>query len=176
MIAIPTVYAGVQMRARMEARFAKWCDVHKMKWVYEPEGYICNGQRYLPDFYLPEIMCFVEVKPLAFIHEAYKMEAMANTSEMCDHDFLVVDMSDGFTPLKWFERCDDPRYPNPLGKSVHVGELLLVNWCRKCLGMVLIGHGGWECRRCGEYDGNAHLIAWIDPHTGEENHSARRVS
>jgi len=168
MIAIPTVYSGVQMRSRMEARFAKWCDDHKMKWQYEPEGYVCNGQAYLPDFYLPEIMCFVEVKPIAFIHEAKKMEAMANASEMWNHDFLVVDMSDGFTPIKWFERGDDP-----MGKSVHFGEDVLVNWCRKCLSMVLVGYGGWDCRRCGEYDGNSHLIAWIDPHTGEEKHSAR---
>jgi hypothetical protein len=163
MIAIPTVYAGVQMRSRMEARFAKWCDDHKLKWLYEPEGYISNGQCYLPDFYLPEIRCFVEVKPLIFAQESLKMENMANERSLWDHDFLVVDMSDGFRPIKWYER-EWTRDHGKFGRcSRHSGDNINVAWCRKCLGMILVGDNSFKCPRCGEHDGDQHLI-WKDPH------------
>jgi hypothetical protein len=162
---IPTKHSGVWMRSRQEARFAEWCDAHKMKWLYEPEGYACDGQAYLPDFYLPEILCFVEVKPLAFIHEAAKMRAMANAADMWNHDFLVVDMSDGFKPLKWYERND---YEDHERRAPHIEDEIAVCWCKKCLSMVLRGDSGWDCRRCGAYDGDHHLFQFHDPHTEKE--------
>jgi hypothetical protein len=60
---IQTIYNGYRFRSRLEARWAVFFDAIGMKYEYEPEGYdLGDGVRYLPDFYLPEVHCFAEVK------------------------------------------------------------------------------------------------------------------
>lgn len=44
--AIPTVYKGIQMRSRLEARWAAFFDFYQLKWQYEP--FDCDG--WIPDF------------------------------------------------------------------------------------------------------------------------------
>jgi len=60
-----TEYAGVVMRSRLEADFARHLDANRIVWRYEPAVYGPPGHGYLPDF---EILGrlerhFVEVKP-----------------------------------------------------------------------------------------------------------------
>ena len=61
--AIETEYRGYQFRSRTEARYAVLVDAAGIVWQYEAEGFDLNGARYLPDFFLPELKTFVEVKP-----------------------------------------------------------------------------------------------------------------
>jgi len=61
--AIETKYNGCFFRSRLEARWAVWFDAMKIKWVYEQQGWDIDGERYLPDFRLPEDDVFVEIKP-----------------------------------------------------------------------------------------------------------------
>lgn len=60
-----TSYQGYLFRSRTEARWAVFFDALGIKWEYEKEGYNLTGLRkwYLPDFWLPEINLFAEVKP-----------------------------------------------------------------------------------------------------------------
>jgi hypothetical protein len=61
---IETVYKGYRFRSRLEARWAVFFDALSMRWDYEPEGYtLRDGTRYLPDFFLPDVGMWVEVKP-----------------------------------------------------------------------------------------------------------------
>lgn len=60
--AIQTEYAGYLFRSRLEARWAVFFDTLGFKWSYESEGFEGGGARYLPDFYLQDIGCWVEVK------------------------------------------------------------------------------------------------------------------
>jgi hypothetical protein len=61
--AIETNYKGYKFRSRLEARWAVFFDTAEIKWEYEPEGFeMSNGQRYLPDFYLPEEQAYFEIK------------------------------------------------------------------------------------------------------------------
>lgn len=63
MKAIPTTYSGTSFRSRLEADFAAHFDALGLAWDYEPEGFeLDNGMRYLPDFWLPQIRAWVEVK------------------------------------------------------------------------------------------------------------------
>lgn len=69
--ALVTEYAGVRFRSRLEARTAVFMDSVNIKWKYEvftcrfpPE---CDKSSYTPDFFLPELQLFVEIKP-AFPH------------------------------------------------------------------------------------------------------------
>jgi hypothetical protein len=60
---LETLYQGVKFRSRLEARWAVFYDNIEMPWFYEPEGYkLKNGVCYLPDFYLPVLKSFVEIK------------------------------------------------------------------------------------------------------------------
>ncbi|MFG2046055.1 hypothetical protein ACGFIW_01325 [Micromonospora sp. NPDC048935] len=60
---IETRYAGCRFRSRLEARWAVFFDHLDIRWQYETEGYnLSNGDRYLPDFYLPTLDQWVEVK------------------------------------------------------------------------------------------------------------------
>lgn len=62
---IPTRHAGVTFRSRLEARWARFFDALGLRWEYEPQGFqLPSGDCYLPDFWLPGICCYVEVKPV----------------------------------------------------------------------------------------------------------------
>lgn len=63
MKAIQTEYNGYKFRSRLEARWAVFFDEAGIKYQYEPEGFeMQDGTRYLPDFYLPDLDLWVEVK------------------------------------------------------------------------------------------------------------------
>lgn len=60
---IPTEYAGHSFRSRLEARWAVFFDsLLEMPWHYEPEGFQLTSRRYLPDFWLPTLRMWVEIK------------------------------------------------------------------------------------------------------------------
>jgi hypothetical protein len=59
---IETRYNGRRFRSRVEARWAVAFDHLGLKYDYEREGYDLDGNWYLPDFHLPEIDCWIEVK------------------------------------------------------------------------------------------------------------------
>jgi hypothetical protein len=60
---IKTKYAGHFFRSRLEARWAVFFDSLKVRWEYEKEGFNLDGTWYLPDFYLPHLDLWVEIKP-----------------------------------------------------------------------------------------------------------------
>jgi hypothetical protein len=60
---IPTIYAGISFRSRLEASYAATFDSIGLRWQYEPEGYVLSdGTWYLPDFYLSSARAWLEVK------------------------------------------------------------------------------------------------------------------
>lgn len=61
--AIPRTYAGVRFRSTLEADWAYNLDLLSISWQYEPEGVqLPSGSYYRPDFYLPDISTWLEVK------------------------------------------------------------------------------------------------------------------
>lgn len=63
MKAIETFYHGYHFRSRTEARWAVFFDALNVPYRYEMEGYDLDRVWYLPDFWLPQQKCWVEVKP-----------------------------------------------------------------------------------------------------------------
>ncbi len=60
---IQTRYKKCFFRSRLEARWAVFFDAIGIPWEYEKEGYkLSDGTWYLPDFWLPSMSCFFEVK------------------------------------------------------------------------------------------------------------------
>jgi hypothetical protein len=61
--AIETRYKGCRFRSRLEARWAVFFDTLGVEWEYEQQGFTLPKRRkYLPDFWLPGMKHFVEVK------------------------------------------------------------------------------------------------------------------
>lgn len=61
--AIETVYRGYRFRSRLEARWAVCFDTLDIAYEYEPQGFDLGGVPYLPDFYLPDLRWWIEIKP-----------------------------------------------------------------------------------------------------------------
>jgi len=107
---IQTKYARCLFRSRLEARWAVFFDLMGIEWEYEPEGYVLSdGIWYLPDFWLPTLKLWVEVKPScgASKEEINKIELLScggewATSLFCGqpnswHEsfFFAFDFTDG---------------------------------------------------------------------------------
>lgn len=62
---IPTPHGGVLFRSRLEARWAIFFDTLGLKWEYETQGFVSEGQRYLPDFAVFAALgtLWAEIKP-----------------------------------------------------------------------------------------------------------------
>lgn len=80
---IETYYNNYKFRSRLEARWACFFDAAKIKYEYEYAGWNLHGTYYLPDFWLPELDCWVEAKgtDLTFDPIAYKKLATLTTQE-----------------------------------------------------------------------------------------------
>ncbi|MFJ3878020.1 hypothetical protein ACIPW5_11230 [Streptomyces sp. NPDC090077] len=74
----PTVYASTTFRSALEASWAATLDNLGIDWEYEPELVtLPSGTRYLPDFHLPAIGTWLEVKGdgVPRIEKAYEYAA-----------------------------------------------------------------------------------------------------
>lgn len=60
---IPTMYKGVTFKSRLEARWAVFFDYLGIVWFYEFEGFQLLSGWYVPDFWLPDLNCWIEIKP-----------------------------------------------------------------------------------------------------------------
>jgi hypothetical protein len=87
---IETHYRGYRFRSRLEARWAVYFDTIGLHWQYEREGYRLTNPfkgpwlrhpesiSYFPDFWLPQVSRFAEVKPFPFEGlEFYKAALLA---------------------------------------------------------------------------------------------------
>ena len=62
--AIETIHNGYRFRSRLEARWAVFMDSLSLEYEYEKEGYDLDKLGwYLPDFWLPGLNCWLEIKP-----------------------------------------------------------------------------------------------------------------
>lgn len=87
--AIETEYAGYRFRSRLEARWAVFLDHLGVQWEYEAQGYETAGGRYLPDFWLPEIGIWAEVKGVMTRPDLAKI--MRAIFDLRDYDGATAD-------------------------------------------------------------------------------------
>lgn len=72
----PTIYNGIRMRSRLEARWAAQFDEHKdlgwiFDWQYEPRCFANKTGEYLPDFRIERNdgqPVYIEIKPFSYLH------------------------------------------------------------------------------------------------------------
>lgn len=101
--AIETEYKGYRFRSRLEARWAVVFDSLDVKWEYEPQGFeLSDGTYYLPDFYLPDLKTWVEVKGEMTEEDQHKISQFAADLEHGERLWVVRKIPD-----EDFEDYDD---------------------------------------------------------------------
>jgi hypothetical protein len=60
---IETKWHGYRFRSRLEARWAVWLYSLGVRFEYEREGFQMGSYCFLPDFFLSDYSCYLEVKP-----------------------------------------------------------------------------------------------------------------
>lgn len=155
---IPTLYRGVMMRSRSEARWAAFFDELRWPWIYEPQD--LDG--YIPDFALlfANGSLLVEVKGHATdLEELLAFERKVERSGW-RREALIVGCSpweiESAQPLLgWF------------GERETIAGSLEWSWgdarlfeCLSCGSTsILAAAGSWHCRVCGDGHGNEHVGA-----------------
>ena len=159
--AIPTKYKGIKFRSKMESLFAKWCDKNKQKWLYEPEGFVLKGECYLPDFYLPDSKMIIEIKPLFFIKETHKFDMIFNSEEFSNFGLVVIEMTPNLSVIKYSEPAlDESKEDSSMGRHWDSREEChSIGFCYDCGAFNICGHGVWDCKACGYYDGDCTVTA-----------------
>jgi hypothetical protein len=140
---IETNYKGYLFRSRIEARWAVFFDSLGVVFEYEKEGYQLRNMRYLPDFWLPQQDCWVEIKgqqPTEL--EEHRASLLAKYTQKKVYLFA------GAIPL--------PNNPDDMGSAVSYfegednGEVITDEpywWCEcPTCGLVGICFSGWISR------------------------------
>lgn len=158
---IPTAYRGVKFRSRLESQWAQMFDAHGVVWAYEGEGYDLGGVAYLPDFYLPEIRTFVEVKGFLDAASVDKILRLADAvgAGRDPEEHPNYDQREMSRPLVVVAESPVGRAYSIEGGMRWEPETVWFAHCRHCNGWwFMMGVGYWGCRRCGAYEeSRAHI-------------------
>lgn len=95
---IETKYKGYKFRSRLEARWAVFFDKMEIEFQYEPEGFKLKSGWYLPDFWLPQVKMWAEVKQNEFNEKEYCLAY--DLSEFTDRPCLMLIGEPDFKPYK----------------------------------------------------------------------------
>ena len=141
---IPTMYRGVLMRSRTEARWAALFDELGWDWSYEP----IDLPGWIPDFVLrlPHAPLLVEIKSTS---EGFK-DAMAKADRSGHKGEIVLLGCDlGFLTkghIREDYRGEACWYQVDFFECLSCGQPSIKSF-----------EGSWRCRVCGVYHGNAHV-------------------
>jgi hypothetical protein len=142
---VPTSYNGQEFRSRFEARIAFWLDGLKIKREYEPKSFILkNGVMIWPDFYLPELKTWLEVKGSLQPFDLVNFEKFV--TENNTYEAMIITPTNGF----WFSNHD----------TGGLRQELRGHKCKSCGSWFFCGDVGvYSCRHCGFHEGG-HTDLW----------------
>ena len=146
---LPTTYKGINMRSKMEARTAYILDQLELDWKYEPKSFMLkNGMSYIPDFYIPELDTWVEVKGV--MEEKDKKQIEQFNEE--EHEILLL-MEDKayFYEATRFDNDDEDDTAYMVGEK----QEIQLGHCSRCDSYFFCGTlGSFHCRQCGFHNGD----------------------
>lgn len=80
------IYNGIKLQGTYELKFAIWCDKNSIKWQRNRQGfeyfYLNKIHKYFPDFYLPDLDEYVEVKGYKVIKDYFKWRQFPNNKKL----------------------------------------------------------------------------------------------
>lgn len=148
----PTTYKGINMRSRLEARWAAMFDMLGWSWEYEPE----IGQAYIPDFLLhgkDGVRVYVEIKPEG-IWNAERGDIIKKAS-WCIENYEFIVLTDEFRPCGL--NCEPlaafgySPFPDETGLCIEYIRLFRLD---ECGWDIAHSWGSWQGRLTGFYDGD----------------------
>jgi hypothetical protein len=157
--AIPTTYGGILFRSRLEALYAAAFDEMHIGWAYEHVGLDMDGTWYLPDFWLPDIRTFFEVKGA----HLERMEKPWRLARFLLREELDLDPEAWAYPDKLVVVGDElgrvsALLPLDETPSENDHQAATVAQCDRCQSSWFMSESGWwRCRQCAAYSGSKHL-------------------
>lgn len=144
--AIETEYNGYKFRSRLEARWAVFFDAAKIKYEYEPEGFVLpSGKTYLPDFLVHGCTergpsdIWVEVKGVMTKEDAEKIEEFAAQGK----PIIVVDsVPNGNSAWDLWENMCRHGFEQMNGFNVYPFNFYFIDGDYFSFGLMANGHGG----------------------------------
>lgn len=124
--AVETLYKGYKFRSRVEARWAVAFDVIGIKYNYELEGLKLDNCYYLPDFYLSDFNCWVEIKGKAF--NKFECNKCIKLTQLTKEACLLLDGPPDFRTYVYLMNTGVKLIPyNTLVFPRNSGQLYLIN-------------------------------------------------
>lgn len=152
--AIETRYDNILFRSRIEARWAYLFKSLRLRYIYEPERFDMryHGSRfiYMPDFYLIDLNCYVEVKGKKPNQREKNVAWVLSNSSGCLVHLVCGQMP--FPYVKEWDRFDFismtfdsnlTRFPHPSGVQY------ALNSCVKCGRVEFVPDGDRSLISCG---------------------------
>ena len=148
--AIQTRYKNCLFRSRVEARWAVFFDCAREPWEYEKEGFdLGDGELYLPDFWLPQLQLWVEIKGKATGDEIGLVQRF---SESINQAACLVEGTPGDEQIQFF--AWDAAHSGTGG--VFYEENARWCWCDRGL-TLQVNDGRREI-----FDGSWNSLPWFD--------------
>lgn len=133
---IETEYNGYRFRSRLEARWAVFFDAIRAPYAYEYEGFDLEGTWYLPDFWLPEMKSWLEVKG-----QTPTPQELAKAEQLCrfTRQTVFVFVGEPHNPLHriygfkstgGFVNFASEDQSGPIGWIVEDGHITIARWAR----------------------------------------------
>jgi hypothetical protein len=154
--AIPTTFGGIRFRSRLEARWAVFYSIIGVRYFYEYEGFQLPSGWYLPDFWLPDLEVWVEIKASRPTEtEERKMSDLASATHHRTYIFsgsigkgyVDDDEYKNDNAQVFFEMDDTDDFGVPCFCCDYQYRWCLCPWCRRP-GIEFNGRGarvcGWE--------------------------------
>jgi hypothetical protein len=154
--AVPTVYGGTTFRSRLEADWAATLNANNIQWAYEPETItLPSGTVYIPDFWLPELGTWIEVKGPGIPRVEKTIELAETRACHCDGDCTCQWPGGELVILGRQSLTADPTTPGrrppygyanwetPHGRSAYCVTCLA---CMRTQWITLLRP--WRCRAC----------------------------
>ncbi len=184
--AIPSWYAGITFRSKLEADWAATLDQHHIRWEYEPETIdLPSGATYIPDFWLPDHGIWIEVKGTGVPRVEKAIELGQVRACHCDGDcachwpggeFVLI----GHPPIRFDPwTVFDPEWDHRPAWAImraawnHHGHPNWSNTNKRTTWFATCGEcrrGGWvgggalvRCRACGSHMPGGHAYRPGDP-------------
>jgi len=149
----PSTYKGVLYRSMLEARVARWVDMHFPVWLYESGpnllgiesartldglfyGYQLDVGRYRPDFWLPSVRTFLEVKGDMGCHTLARPIELARRAAPQGIQVIVVTRGKGVR-FDLYAPCGRDLVPATFAR------------CSACGSRYFHAGGPTDCRACG---------------------------